>query len=303
MTKINASQPTLNSLIHKTLGKAPQQASTSVSTTPGTGAGSGHAGNQQQYRPGSESLLDRAKQRQLQTLLRRQQNIESILQLAQEFNSDKLLNSPLDLDWYHRFTELAQDSSSRSMQVLWASILAQETATPGSFGYKSLLTLRDMSMKEAEALQKAATLIAKVKPLNSQQLLHGYYRKPSLFTLFSLQNTWELNLAQMGLSYPELLTLMNMDLLHSVAIESAELSQGQSIELQFHGQTLQLKAKHSGLVLTYYKLTQTGVELSRLVKVAFVEKNKALFEQGFIKDFQVSWRSVNHTERPDDKSV
>ena len=67
------------------------------------------------------------------------------------------------------------------------------------------------------------------------------------------------------MGYPDILSLMDLGLIHHSEIESGELAIGISAEWRCAGQILDLTAKRTGTTLVYYKFTTTGAELSKLV--------------------------------------
>jgi len=175
------------------------------------------------------------------------------------------------------------------MQTLWAKILVGETLSPGTFSIKSLQTLKQMTQKEANALQKCAPLCGFVEHEGSYLIMLGYYKKPSFFDLLRKGNKESINLAQSGLSFPNILTLMDIGLMYRKEIESPSLKQGQSFSLSFQNQKLTLIAKSNELVLGYYKLTQTGEELKRLITAPVNKQYKQLLEQAMQEEFTCEW--------------
>ncbi len=237
-----------------------------------------------------DTLQQRALKRQQLSLLRKQQNIESIMALALEYCPAVNAETDPDPDWVERFITLAEDSSNKAMQQLWAKILAGETVKPGTFSYKSLLTLKQMTQRESDALHSCISLYARSVREKSSLILLGYYKKPSIFNFFRLQNKLSINLSKCGLSFPQVLTLVDIDLIYDQEIESAELENQEEYVLKFYQTELTLKAKTSGIVLTYYKLTQTGHELVKLSQLPVNTHFKAQLEKDLSKDFELSWR-------------
>jgi len=238
----------------------------------------------------TDSLQLRAQKRQRLALLRKQQNIESIMSLALEYCPQTSAEQEPDPDWVERFISLAEDSSNKKMQKLWAKIMMGETTHPGTFSYKSLLTLKQMTQKEAGSLQICGSLSARSPIDNGSLILLGYYKKPSLFSFLRLQNNSHLNLSKAGLNFPDILTLIDIDIIYGQEIESAELKFGDEYKLNFKNSELTLKAKTSGLVLNYYKLTQTGNELTQLSNTSINSQFKHQLESIFARDFELIWK-------------
>lgn len=293
--KVTAANEQLAAIIQKKLGKEPVPAASNDApvkqASNATHSSSFKAINTHvapSYKE-KDTILKRAERRKKLSLIRKQQNIENILQLAVDYCPSVTSDGEPDADWIERFMTLAEDSSNRAMQRLWAKILAGETIKPGSFSYKSLLTLKEMTQTEANALQLASSLSGRCHLDGFNQLLTGYYVKPSLFSFLSLTPRGVVNLSKSGLAYPQILTLIDIDALYAQEIESSELSQGEVYHLTFGKTELALKAKKSGLVLTYYKFTQTGHALSRLTQNHITEQFKQQIQESFGRSFEVSF--------------
>ena len=63
----------------------------------------------------------------------------------------------LDVDWFARFIDCAQDVSDDEMRLLWAKILSGELNKPNSISAMTLETLRNMSKRDAEIFHKLAS--------------------------------------------------------------------------------------------------------------------------------------------------
>ncbi|MAJ41399.1 MULTISPECIES: TIGR03899 family protein [unclassified Pseudoalteromonas] len=234
-------------------------------------------------------ILARAQKRQDLLLIKQQQNIETILAKAMEFCPDVASNKQPDADWIERFIALCEDTSNESMQTLWAKILTGETLNPGTFSIKSLQTLKHMTQREADALQKCVSLSSYNAKDDSHFILLGFYKKPSLFDLLRKGNKVSLNLGKTGISFPDILTLMDLNLLYRKEIESAVLKAGQELTLSFLSQKVMLRAKSSDLVLSYYKFTQTGDELSKLINYPVNKVYKQLINNALEGEFDLTW--------------
>ncbi|WMN58386.1 TIGR03899 family protein [Pseudoalteromonas xiamenensis] len=234
-------------------------------------------------------LLKRALKRNQLTKIQRQKNIEAIMCEAMRVCPEVTSQGLPDADWVDRFIHLAEDTSNTQMQLLWAKILVGETISPGTFSIKSLQTLKQMTQREADALHRAAGLCGYSEKDDSHIIILGFYRKPSFFDLLRKSNRESLNLSKAGLSFPHILTLMDIGLIYRQEIESAELKSDQALQFRFQRQKLALSAKHSDLVLCYYKLTQTGDELKKLINSPINKLYKQALQQAFEEDFQLQW--------------
>jgi uncharacterized repeat protein (TIGR03899 family) len=196
---------------------------------------------------------------------RKLRNLELILGRALDFCLDDGKEEDLDPDWFFSFVKMAEEIYSPAMQELWGKIFAVETARPGSFSLKTLVTLKQLTQKDAQIFRHAVNLTSRRKGESTPKLLFGYYQKSSLWSFFSSHKEHRLNLAEFGLGYPDILSLMDLGLIHHSEIESGELPNGVSVEWRCAGQSLDLTAKRTGTTLVYYKFTTTGAELCKLV--------------------------------------
>ena len=239
-----------------------------------------------------DSVFTRAQNRQQRLLINQQQNIETIMAMAVNFCPDVTSSGQPDSDWVERFIALCEDTSNESMQKLWGKILAGETVAPGTFSIKSLQTLKQMTQREADALQKCTALCGYNEKDDSHLILLGFHKKPSLFDLLRKGNKVSLNLGKAGISFPDILTLMDIGLIYRKVIESAALKAGQELNLMFLNQKVSLKSKNSDLVLSYYKFTQTGDELRKLINMPVNKGYKQLLSSALDEEFEVTWHTM-----------
>lgn len=209
-------------------------------------------------------------QRRSQLLVSRQQtNLEKIFSLALEYINQDAQFDRLDLDWMMKFTELAKHSYSHTMHELWAKIIAVELSKIGTFSYKSLKVLSELSTKEALLFYKAVNLSSRIGDDKSAKILTGVYKKPTFMSIFSNNNRKIINLHKFGLSYPHIVSLAELGLIYEQEIESAPYLNNQTINLSYLGKGYNLNVKQKEVILTYYKFTQTGNELCKLVTTEF----------------------------------
>jgi uncharacterized repeat protein (TIGR03899 family) len=192
-------------------------------------------------------------------------NLENILGLALDFCLDDGKDENLDPDWFFSFVNMAEEIFSPTMQELWGKIFAVETARPGSFSLQTLRVLKRLTQKDAQAFRHAVNLTSHRKSESTPILLLGYYQKTTVWSFFQAHKEQQLNLAKYGLSYPDLLSLMDLGLVHHSEIESGELPKDMTTEWRCAGQSFNLNAKRTGITLVYYKFTTTGAELCKLV--------------------------------------
>ncbi|MDP5131242.1 MAG: TIGR03899 family protein [Paraglaciecola sp.] len=208
-----------------------------------------------------EKITDRLKLKERRKIT----NLENILNKAINFCLEDGYSEDIDPDWFFSFIKMAEEIYSPPMQDLWGKIFAVESSKPGSFSLNTLQLLKCLTQKDALVFRRALNFASRQKGDHSPKLLIGYYRKKTLWSFLSPHNGDQLNLAQFGLSYPDLLALMDLGLIHHSEIESGEIALGDALEWRVAGHNMTLAAKRRGLSLVYFKFTSTGTELSKLV--------------------------------------
>ncbi|MDP9314302.1 MAG: DUF2806 domain-containing protein [Chloroflexota bacterium] len=104
------------------------------------------------------SLTDRTLTRLFYQEKQKQQNLEEVVShAADELRNEQTVSSePVDKDWTTRFFSIAEDISNEDMQRLWSKVLAGEVKQPGSYSLRTLELLRNLTVRDAEVLTKAA---------------------------------------------------------------------------------------------------------------------------------------------------
>lgn len=241
------------------------------------------------YQKGLPNINQRAQKRKRLEEARKQANIEAIMTLAMEYCSGSTTSEEIDPDWFHQFIQLSEDTSSKLMQALWGKILAGEITKPGTFSFKSLTILKRMTNKEAVAFQQACQLAMTNRKDNSNQIIFGYDQKPGLLDFFALTKKHTINLSKLKLTYPSLLMLMDTELIYHSEIESGELKKGEEVEYIHHGKKVRFLAKKNDTALTYFKFTQTGYELAKLIRLAPSSEYLAEITEVFSKAFSIGY--------------
>jgi len=210
-------------------------------------------------------LEERVVKRERFSRLRQQQNLEAIIQKSLHYCPSGANSAKADQDWFNRFTYLAEDVSNKTMQDLWAKILAGEITQPGSFSLKSLNVFKLMSITDAKLLAKVCSLVVKDNSRKNLRLLSGSYKTPGLWSFMSKTTQSSVNLNKCGISYSELLSLADNKLIFSEEAESKALQKGEQMVFNFNGKTLTLTAKTNQCGLRFYKFTSIGSELALLI--------------------------------------
>jgi len=211
------------------------------------------------------SIEDRTIKRQRIAHLRKQQNIESIIQKAIQHCSDSEVTDRADKDWFNSFIELAEDVSNKTMQDLWAKILAGEISSPGSFSLKSLKAFRTMSIIEAKLLAKACALAMKDHSRKNIRIISGAAQMPGLTNFFSKNRERKINLGVFGLTYSDLLTLADNHLIFIQEAETLPIAKKETLTFTYNGANLTFSANKKNCLLSFYKFTPIGSELAELI--------------------------------------
>lgn len=244
--------------------------------------------SEQDYHPANATLGQRASFRLAQQQQQYQQNLENIYAMALGYSSSEVAGAELDPDWIHQFFQMAEQIHNRKMQDLWGRILASETVNPGNFSLRTLATLQQLTLREAQLMEKALGMTVKINNEQRGKLLGNYRVAGGLGQYFRKHSAVNLGLSQFGLPYSNLLTLMDAGLIHKSEFETGILPAKQAMTLQLNQQQLTITPKNNHLLFGYYRFTAIGEELAQLVPprqdLAYVDALKALLQQ----DFQVN---------------
>ncbi|WP_143764368.1 TIGR03899 family protein [Cognaticolwellia mytili] len=197
--------------------------------------------------------------------LRQQQNIEAIILHAIKYCSDNTIAERVDQDWFSSFIDLAEGISNKTMQDLWAKILAGEVSQSGSFSLKTLRAFRTMSIGEAKLLAKACSISVADSRKKNIRVISGAYQVPKFFNFFNKQRQQRFDLNQAGLSYADILVLADNHLLFEQETESHSLGKSEQIQFHYNGKQVSFIAKKKDCILTFYKFTPIGTELAMLI--------------------------------------
>jgi uncharacterized repeat protein (TIGR03899 family) len=240
--------------------------------------------------PEEQKMLieDRTTKRYRLSQLRKQQNIESIMQKTQTYCANFEIGQRTDHDWFSRYIALSEEVSNPTMQDLWAKILAGELTKPGSFSFKALQVFRDMSIYDAKLLAKACSLAIKDPNKKGIRLISGVYQQPGLFNFFSKDRQQFCNLSHYGLNYADLLALAENHLIYIQESESSSMNKGEVLQFSYNGLPLKLTVNKTNVNLQFYKFTPLGAELAHLINDKcnneFFEHLKSILNHYFVID-------------------
>lgn len=210
-------------------------------------------------------IEDRARQRTRIDHLRRQQNIEQIIEKSLNYCAEDTIAERTDYDWFSNYIEQAQKISNSTMQELWARILAKEVNSPGAFSLKALTTFKSLSIHDAKLLGKVAALTVRDANRKNIRIISGSVQLPGLFNFFSKNRTRRVNLSQLGFNYSDLLNLAENGLMYVQEAESTVLTKNEVLSFNYNGQSLSFKAMKTNCVMSFYKFTPVGAEIISLI--------------------------------------
>ena len=148
--------------------------------------------------------------------LQKAANLQAVLNIALNVNITESENDGLDPDWFFAFSNMAEEIHSPGMQELWGKIFAVEVSKPGSFSLRSLQMLKLLTHRDAKVFAKAVSIASRRQHDTIPRILVGFHRKKGILSFFKRAVPEQLNLASVGLSYPDLLALQDMKLLLSL---------------------------------------------------------------------------------------
>jgi uncharacterized repeat protein (TIGR03899 family) len=220
-------------------------------------------------------MIERVERHQQRCNIRRQQNLEAIIEQALAYGSEDEITEKADVDWFNNFILLAENIGNPTMQALWAKILAGEIARPGCFSLKALKVFREMSINDAKLLAKAHSLAVKDVNNINMRIISGCYRKPSLLSFFFGNKESRIHLGEFGLNYSDLLALSENNLIFIQEAETRPLLKNEQLHFSYHSTALSLAYKSNDVSLNFYKFTAIGNELAQLITDS---ANNAYFE-------------------------
>lgn len=94
--------------------------------------------------------------------LRREVNVAKAITHAESELKDDPQTPPerdVDSDWLYRWRDYAGAVSSDDLQSLWGRLLAGEVKSPGSFSYRTLDFIRNLSADEAKRIERLSRFV------------------------------------------------------------------------------------------------------------------------------------------------
>jgi len=105
------------------------------------------------------NLIEYSNRRQDFKEIRRQMNINTIVERSIGFLPDTVSDKPVNEDWIFEFFNCCQDISHPEMQIIWSKLLAGEVYRPKSFSLRTLNAVKLMNVDEANLFTKFCSFI------------------------------------------------------------------------------------------------------------------------------------------------
>jgi len=202
----------------------------------------------------AQDLIERTGMRLFSQEVRKQQNIESIVDKAYEElkNQDTVSNEPVDDDWIVRFFNSVEDVSNEKLQDIWARILAEEIKKPKSFAMRTLEILKNISLEEAQLFENLAFCL-----LKSQNRIFI----PNVLTILKEDDVHFGDIY--ALSCAGLINLTLIELLLNVSQQKASIHNHKII-----GVIEQKESKPDDIIrIGIYCLTESGKDIANVLNV------------------------------------
>jgi len=194
--------------------------------------------------------------------IRRQNNIDAIVEGAAGYLPEEVSPEDVNEDWIVNFFELSQDIGNADMQQIWSKILAGEVNKPGSFTPRTLQVVKSLTKEEAQAFTTLSSFAFSV----------GKYHYALPILSYSFYEFIRSN----GLSATMETHLKNIGLLsHSKVYFDADEEQPEQVSLRYFSNdyyTCPTPEEESGTVdLCCFPFTEIGSELA---SISGAEPNK-----------------------------
>ncbi|WP_415299137.1 DUF2806 domain-containing protein [Clostridium perfringens] len=196
-----------------------------------------------------EDLAKRASSRLAYQEIKKQENIDSVVDNAYSELEGKQLESEenVDNDWMIRFINSVEDISNEKMQIIWGKILAGEIINPNSVSLRTLDILRNLSKNEAKLFEKICNYIINERYIyNDDDILKKY-----------------------EIIYADMLNLADYGLINSSMLISNNININENEVMLFKNDEYIVMAKSNTenieISLPIFLLSEAGKELSKIV--------------------------------------
>ena len=202
-------------------------------------------------------LYERTCNRMLWQEMKKQKNIESVVDKTKELlnNENNISEQDVDEDWISRFFSSVQDISNEEMQLLWSKILAGEIKRPTTFSLRFLDAMTKVSQEEARLFEKY-----------SMHMLHVGTR-----IVIIRDEEFDKN---HNIIYDDILMLQECNLIDANPLLSVNFSNNYQektvVLIHYNGQCITIETvKDKTISIPVFQLTSLGKELFQIASVNY----------------------------------
>lgn len=229
--------------------------------------------------------LDRINERLIAKELKRQNNIDDVVEVAtiQLKDNTQVSDDIVDEDWSTRFFNIVQDVSDDEMKDFWGRILAGEIEQPKSYSIRTLELLRNISKEEANLFVKVSQFVLK----------QGDY---------FIYEGKDGNLSKFGISYDDIARLTEIGLLQAGTFVQKQYKtnpKDREYAIIYSKLVILLKVKANLAMITIpiVRLSLAGTELYKLIDTTpSIEYIKELSEGLKKNRVTVSYATINYVD-------
>lgn len=203
-----------------------------------------------------ENICFNVQRNDMVDLVRKEVNLSKVILLAEEqlaSDTSEPIADDIDDDWLYKWKDYASNVSSEQLQQLWGSILAGEVKKPGTFSYRSLDFLKNISKEDAKLIEAAAPFIISGRIFRNQ----NQYLEKSGLNFLKLLYLQEIGILS-GVEAVGLTTNWKSDLTNE--FQKVLISHEKCLILKNHLQSKEAPAET-------YLVTRVGMEIIQLAKV------------------------------------
>ncbi len=205
------------------------------------------------------TIAERAAKRKIFNEIRRQRNLEDVLNGSFRAIKNEVSEKEVDPDWMQEFIRFAEEANSEQMQELWSRVLAGETELPGSFSLQSLAALKKMSKKEALVFQRACQIASSFEEDDYVFVIESFGNSKRLTTS---EASIELN--NYSFDVTKRMILSDIGLLHDKIITSSRFKK--DIKIDICDKNIKITPKSEKSTWDSYHFTSIGSELAKLIQ-------------------------------------
>lgn len=195
--------------------------------------------------------------------LREEVNVAKAIVFAEEVlraDETQASDEAVDSDWLLRWRNSAGSVSSENLQSLWGQVLAGEVKTPGSFALRTIAFLKNLSAREAKAIELVAPFVIGDLIVRGDSQEFGFgLMTPLDLSYYGINLTLLLELQSLGI-------LIGVGSPHFVKVVKSSGSKEFRCVLQCHERGILVSRSNpkAELTLSGYGVTKLGQQIFKL---------------------------------------